>query len=345
MFYFTTYFDKNYLSRGIVLYNSLQENCNNFELYILCLDDYTENYFKENQQQYPSVKTLLLSDLETVDTELKAIKTERSTIEYYFTLSPCLPLYLLKNFNLSHICSLDADILFLSNPAPLFDYLLDYSIIITPHKFSPEIKQLEKFGIYNVSFQIFKNDTNGITCLETWRKQCIDWCEDAFDEVNDRFADQKYLDNWMKLFPNKVKELYDNVSGLAPWNLNNYSIKVKNEKFYSNDERIIFFHFHHFKLLQKKIATNGFYFYKAKSYKALNRLYLNYWNKIEAIDKFFGKNKDVITRTHLSGDNILQTKLNNEGSAFIRISKSKILFANFQKLSGKIIKFMIKLYA
>ena len=102
-----------------------------------------------------------------------------------------MPLYVLKKYDLTHICSLDADILFLDTPKSLFDYLNDYSIIITPHKFSEEITGLVEYGIYNVSFQIFKNDETGRKCLQHWRTQCIDWCRDEFDEINNRFADQK----------------------------------------------------------------------------------------------------------------------------------------------------------
>jgi hypothetical protein len=341
MLHFTTYFDKNYLSRGIILYDSLKQYCNDFELYILCLDDFTENYFKLNKQSYPEVRTLLQADIEAADVELKAAKENRNTIEYYFTLSPCLPLYLLKKYNLSHICSLDADILFLSDPHLLFNYLNEYSIIITPHKFSPEIKAHEQFGEYNVSFQIFKNDGTGISCLENWRKQCIEWCDDTYDEINERFADQKYLDAWMQNYPGKVKELFDNVSGLAPWNLNNFLIEKRDNFYYSNGERIIFYHFHHFKTLTKEIATNGFYFYRAKRNKAIDHLYLEYWNKLSVLNKVSGNYKDEIKRTHLADTSSLTSKLNNEGAAYVRLSKKIIRYVDFQTLFGKIVKFII----
>lgn len=341
MLSFATYFDKNYLSRGIILYDSLKIYCNDFELYVLCLDEFTENYFKINKQRYPEVRILLLADIEAADIELKAAKENRNTIEYYFTLSPCLPLFLLKKFNLKHICSLDADILFLSNPQVIFDYLNDYSIVITPHKFSPEIAEYVKFGKYNVSFQIFKNDTTGISCLETWRKQCIEWCNDTYDEINERFADQKYLDTWTKNYPDKVKELTDNVSGIAPWNLNNFLIEKREKSYYSNGERIVFYHFHHFKTLTTKVATNGFYFYRAKQYKAIDLLYLEYWNKLDELNKISGNYKDEIKRTHLADTSSLTLKLNNEGAAYVRVSKKMITYVDFQTLLGRIVKFII----
>ena len=156
MIYLTTYFDKNYLSRGLVLYDSLKQYTTDFCLYILCLDEYTEQYFTDRKEEFPNVVTLQLKAIEADDNELLLAKNNRSKIEYYFTLSPCLPLYLLKKYQLPHICSLDADILFCDSPEVIFDKLNNFSIIITPHKFSEELLHLDEFGKYNVSFQIFK---------------------------------------------------------------------------------------------------------------------------------------------------------------------------------------------
>lgn len=347
MLYFTTYFDKNYLSRGLAMYHSLKENTGAFQLYVLCLDDETATYFKTNSSVYPEVVTLRTEDIERQDIALAASKSNRSKVEYYFTLSPCLPLYLLQQYALPHICSLDADILFLSDPASVFDQLNKYSVIITPHKFSKEVKELETYGKYNVSFQVFKNDADGVACLEHWRTQCLEWCGDVYDAVNDRFADQKYLDHWESLFPGKVKSLSDNVCGLAPWNLNNYHLTQKDGHYFSNGEPIIFYHFHHFKLLHPRIATNGFYFYKAQPSAILNHLYLSYWNQLTDLEARLGyqKEKDVIRRTHLSGSQGLMTKLNDEGSAFLKFGKNMIIFADFQKFSGRILKFICRFYA
>jgi hypothetical protein len=338
MLHFTTYFDKNYLSRGLVLYESLKEQSIQFELHLLCLDDFTLEYFKNRSGDYPEIITLSLCELEGNDSELKNCRNNRSRIEFYFTLSPCLPLYVLKKWNLPHICSLDADILFLDTPMPLFNYLAHYSVIITPHKFSDEIKALVKYGIYNVSFQIFKNDETGVNCLGLWRKQCIEWCGDQYDEINDRFADQKYLDYWSELFPNKVKILDDNISGLAPWNLNNFKLEKRENKFYSNHERIIFYHFHDFKLFNKSIASNGLYTYGVKYYSIIGKLYLTYWGKLNRVNVFLNILNDQSVR-YVHSNNLWE-RVFREKYIYFKLLNLQIFFVSPVKLP-KIIKYIL----
>lgn len=296
MKFFATYFDRNYLSRGLVLYDSLKEFCKNFKLFILCLDNESKEYFQNRPDSFPEVTIIFLSEIESFDVELNRIKESRSRIEYYFTISPCLPLYILKQYNLPHICTVDADILFLDSPKPLFNYLDNHSIVITPHKFSKEIESSIKYGRFNVSFQIFKNDTTGLNCLERWRKLCLEWCGDYYDEVNNRFADQKYLDEWPSLYGINLKILDDNICGIAPWNLNNYKIINEGKHFFSNGEKMVFYHFHHFKIFSHLWAANGFKIYQVKCQKAIDNLYLLYWEKLKEYNQRIGAYQDDSTR-------------------------------------------------
>lgn len=343
MLFFTTYFDKNYLSRGLVLYDSLREHCNQFELHILCLDEFTFEFFQKNSARYHEIKTLSLAEIEASDSELKACKTNRSLIEYYFTLSPCLPLFILNKLNLPHICSLDADILFFDSPKSLFDNLEEHSIVITPHKFSKEIEHLKTFGIYNVSFQIFKNDETGIKCLKLWRRQCIEWCGDNFDEKNNCYADQKYLDNWTDLYPGKVKVLDDNVSGLAPWNLNNFQLTKRGNKFYSNNERIIFYHFHHFKFFSNYWASNGLNKYGAIASPVIAKLYLKYWKKLERYNANLSFSMDHSVRVAQASN--LWIKLMNENYVYLKLVNNYIFSVQVNTLPGILKKQLAKRYA
>lgn len=342
MLYLTTYFDKNYLSRGLTLYTSLKKYSTDFELYILCLDEFTQDYFDTRKADFPEVKTLRLEDLESEDQELLKAKSNRTKIEYYFTLSPVLPLFLLRKYNLPHICSLDADILFLGSPEPIFKYLEGFSVIITPHKFSKELAFLEMYGKYNVSFQIFKNNATGIACLETWKNECLEWCGDEYDAVNDRFADQKYLDKWITLYPNQVHVLNDAVSGLAPWNLNNYKIEKRQDVYFSDSQQMIFYHFHHFKILDEKWASNGFDEYKAVHQQGIDELYFDYWQKIEKLNAVLSISSDNSSRYKTSKN--LLPKLLKEKVVYKK-TEDGLKHVSFTWIPKAIRKLIIKSYA
>lgn len=278
MYFFSTYFDTNYLSRGLVLYDSIKKHCTSFKLYILCLDDNTFNYFFNKACRFPEIITTSMNEIEVHDNELKECKKNRSTIEYYFTLSPCFPLYLLNKYNLPHICSLDADIMFFSSPEIIFSYLENYSILITPHNFSQDFKSHEIYGLYNVSFQIFKNDTEGLKCLEEWKQQCIDWCYDKLEDS--KFADQKYLDDWVYKY-DKVLPITILGSGIAPWNIQLYKITSRNSNVFINDRKLIFYHFHGLRILRKNIVYHKLNVYEVMPKRHLVRyIYRPYIKKL-----------------------------------------------------------------
>ena len=142
---FCTYFDSAYLSRGLALHESLAAHTSTFVLYALCLDDNVFEYL--HSQNYESLVPIALNDLERWETRLPEAKKNRSTIEYYFTLSPILPRYLLYQFKLDEITYLDADLYFYSSPEPLFDEMNSSSIQIIPHRFSRDNQSKERFGI------------------------------------------------------------------------------------------------------------------------------------------------------------------------------------------------------
>ncbi len=329
---FATFFDINYLSRGIVLINSLQNNCVFFEFYILCLDEQTRIFFKERPNEFPQVKVITTHQIENEYPELAIAKSNRSLIEYYFTLSPFLPKYILNTFQTDHVCTLDADIKFYSSPKLYFNQLDKYSIVITPHKFSKENLESLPYGIYNVSFQIFKNDKIAHLCLNNWAKQCLNWCSDKLDTENNRFADQLYLNNWDIEYENSVYVIDDCVGGIAPWNLNNYKLSQKNGDFLSMSKEIIFFHFHHFRVLDN-FVINGFNQYSVNKNKITKLLYYDYWKSISLVEKSYNlesykgiryvDNKKIVIRLIESGSFYFFNSIMRIG---IDLSKSPKIF-------------------
>ena len=223
---FCTYFDVNYLSRGLALYASLRTHCPHFRLWVLCMD--SASFEALQHLRLPGIQAIQLDAFEAGDHQLLEAKKNRSQVEYYFTCTPSLPLYIFRKFpEVEMITYLDADLYFFDDPSPLFEEMGDQSIAIIGHRFPPALRSQERFGIYNVGWLSFKRDEHAVACLQWWRKKCIEWCYDRLD--NGRFADQKYLDVWPEKFQ-KVVVLQHHGANVAPWNLENYNLSIVQEK-------------------------------------------------------------------------------------------------------------------
>ncbi len=242
MRYYVTYFDSNYLTRGLVMYRSLLRQGDDFHLWIICFDDLV--YELLNKLQLEKVTLIPLEQFE--DEELLKIKPQRSRKEYCWTCTPSTALYVLNTEpHVDAITYLDADLMFFSSPEPIFAEAGNASILLIEHRYIPEFDRSADSGLYNVQFMMFRRNSEGLRSLNWWRDRCLEWC---FARVEDnKFGDQKYLDDWLERFTG-VHVLQHLGAGLAPWNSAQYSFKKIEDKVYVENEPIIFYHFHALKL-------------------------------------------------------------------------------------------------
>ena len=265
--YFCTYFDRNYLSRGLALYRSLQRYCPDFELWVLCMDPIC--FEALTTLALPGIHAIALHDFEKGDNDLLAAKQNRTPIEYYFTCSPSLPLFILNNNpQVDLITYLDADLFFFAELKPIYDELADRSIGIIGHRFPPFLKDHEANGIYNVGWVSFRRDAHGLACLHWWRERCLEWCYDRCEDG--RFADQKYLDVWPSRFQ-KVGVLQHKGANLAPWNLANYTISTDGGRVLVDEQPLIFFHFHGLKQIDRWAYDPGLDVYQTNATTVIRR--------------------------------------------------------------------------
>jgi len=236
--------------------------------------------------QLPGIHPISLEEFEHNDEPLKIAKTNRSRIEYYFTCSPSLPLYVLNKWSeVTLITYLDADMFFFNDPSPLFDELGVGSISIIAHKYPPSLKDKERFGIYNVGWLSFRRDAYGLACLRWWRDRCIEWCYDRLEEG--KYADQKYLDDWPDRFENVVV-IEHKGANLAPWNLANYHLCSQNGRTTVDNQRLIFFHFHGLKQITGWCYAPRWKVFNVTPSKVLRRnIYIPYIRTLFNVSKQF----------------------------------------------------------
>ena len=292
MYNYCTLFDSNYLDKGLVLYNSLEQISDKFHLYIFAFDDKTVDILKDFRLKHATV--ISLEEFET--DEMLKVKKERSKAEYCWTCTPITIEYVLKNFAVEMCTYIDSDMMFFSSAKPIFEQMAaeGSSVLVTPHRF-PNTKKgraLEKrAGRYCVEFNTFKNDENGITPLMWWKERCLEWC--FFERSGELLGDQKYLDGWTEKFPG-VGVVKNWGAGLAPWNINQcrYISHKATDVIFEHVEtkkewKLIFYHYQAIKYLPYGLVNIGS---MSKDKKLKNAIYDVYLKKIQEIRELLNDN-------------------------------------------------------
>jgi hypothetical protein len=238
---YCTYFNISFAVYGLALLESIFRHDPTAQVYVLCLDVETFELLSknENEQRY----LVSLQSLEGNFASLGEAKRNRSTTEYFWTLTPCLLHYLIFNKKVCKTLTyLDADQLFFSDPKPIFEEINDADISIMPHRFPEELDSLKAHGNFNVSWLTFKNNSNAKSCLQWWMNSCIEWCYAKVE--GEKYGDQKYLDQFPLKFK-KVHQIENKGCGLAPWNLSTFDY----------GQKVILFHFQSFRIQSSCLFT------------------------------------------------------------------------------------------
>lgn len=275
--HYVTLFDSRYLLRGLALYKSLCENTKNFILYIIAFDD--DCYNKLVELELENARIVSLQEFE--DDELLSVKESRSAGEYCWTSTAKSILYVFNHTDCEDCTYLDSDLYFFNDPEILIDEVPeDKSVLITEHRYTEEYDQTEISGKYCVQFMYFKRDKNGLEVLNWWKDRCIEWCYAVPEDG--KLGDQKYLDDWMDRFKG-VYELKNLGGGMAPWNIQQYSIYTDNTgkvKYFhkKSDVRgsVIFYHFHRTEFFEQDVVrlTSGYYKLPSSSISYIYKRYI-----------------------------------------------------------------------
>ena len=236
-----TYFDSRYLLRGIALIASLREVGDQSQVIVVALDEDVERFFRA--VPVAGVTLITLPEIESADLDLAAIKSTRSRVEYYFTLTSAIADFIMKLIPESSnywLCYLDSDLLFFSNPDKVFSDHAYANILLTPHEFSLKLEHLAEYGQFNVGFIGWRTNAIGRQCVSDYRDRCIEWC---FDRVEDgKFADQKYLDTWPQQY-NGVVVLSGVPINVSYWNIGSFELTSEGGFLLLNGEKLIAWHF------------------------------------------------------------------------------------------------------
>ena len=286
MINFCTLFDSYYIDKGLALYESLHNVCQDFCLYVFCFDDLSFKILNDLKLK----NMIVLSHKNFENSQLLELKKQRSKAEYCWTCTPIIVEYVLDNYNVESCTYLDSDLYFYSNPSVLFEEIntSNSDVVVVEHRFDNTKfgKKLEKRnGKYCVEFNYFSNNSNARNALTWWKERCLEWCFDIPEE--DRMGDQKYLNKFPLLFEG-VHELQHLGGGVAPWNLSQYTLDKQDGKNIILKTRtgdrfpLVFYHFQNIRYMpNRKVNLKSLTSDKKVKYS----IYIPYLKCIETIRK------------------------------------------------------------
>ena len=173
--HFCTLFDRNYVFKAASCTARSLRHCPSFRLTAFCFDDEAQRVI--DALELPNVSTVSLAELEDVrcGASLRQVGPQRRSSTCGRRRRACRSTCSDRP-ELDEVTYLDADLMFFSDPEPIFEELGDASVLITPHRFSPELAHHAINGIYNVQFLTFRRDERGLEALNWWHDRCIEWC-------------------------------------------------------------------------------------------------------------------------------------------------------------------------
>lgn len=298
MRYICTYFDINFLPRGLALIDSLEKNAGKYKLYILALDNQVVEFFKKlNNNNIEVIELHEYIEFFNIDRSKYTNKKE-----FYFSLTPGLCIYALKKHDkIDILLYLDADVYLFNDIEILYSEIGDASIAMCSHRIPWYINVLSKnYGIYNVGVNAFRNDSEGLRCLEQWHKECTTWTPDLEGYPLSFFSDQIWLDKWPKLYKN-IKVISHKGINTAPWNAIQYSFKIHNGVYYVDEVPLVIYHFSSLKQLDDYTWHGNTSFTILDIKGVLERIYKMY---IENIQKYITNKNTATIELEFSGSSV-----------------------------------------
>jgi len=256
-------------SEEFVKESSLDSDVNQLTVFTICSRNFTayaKTLFESVSQYHPSAQMFLFlcDDLDTDYntegfpfkviplTELAIPAIEEMSQRYNITefntaIKPYAFSYLFKKLGKNNVIYLDPDILIVSPLQEVVDAFSQGSeCVLTPHILEPaenvemsDIRMLQ-FGIYNLGFLALRNTMDVLRIVEWWERQLVTGC--VINLAQGLFVDQK----WADLFPAfllRTSILHHPGYNVAYWNIPQRTIKLINDRWYSNQQPLRFVHF------------------------------------------------------------------------------------------------------
>lgn len=234
---YCTIFDLNYLSRALALHASLVSASSRACLAFVCIDDRAADLLSELNLE----RAIVVRHDDFATDALVRTRQVRSRGEYCWSSKPVAMLYLMARFSDSDwVIYVDTDMMFFSDPDSVLPGNAAH-YLLTPHRFHKAyICYAKDAGLHNAGYVAARNSVEGRQVIQWWQDRCLENCSSIPTATT--YADQKYLDKVLSLFPCGESSSHIGLNA-APWNIGNYRLSMVGSRLLLDNQPLILYHF------------------------------------------------------------------------------------------------------
>lgn len=274
----------NYLAQAKVLLNSVLIHSPENKVVIVLVDKFNAEI------NYNLFNPIIVVKAEEIGIDFFELIVEKyDIVELNTAVKPSAFKYLRDKYsNCEHIIYLDPDIKVFSSIALFNNLLNEYSILLTPHIYtplaidnlSPNEQTFQMHGIYNLGFLALNvKKQQALSLLDWWEERCLSIC--FRDTSRGLFVDQL----WLNFAPSYYSETYilrHIGCNMAPWNLHERKLSKYNEEWLvNNSEKLVFYHFSSYDFNKPENINKPFYNrYNFENRPDLNEIYSTYHKEL-----------------------------------------------------------------
>lgn len=236
---------KNYLAQARVLGYSVKKNHPNCDFYIVLSDEIDNENLNCDDFKIIEAKEIGIDNYYDL-----AFKYD--VIEFSTAIKPYFIKYLFEFY--TNVIYLDPDMVVFNSLQFLFDELINFDALLTPHLVKPYIKfegatseeTILWVGIFNLGFFAIKNSITGNLITDWWMEKLRDQC--YADKEDGLHVDQKWMDFLPSLYQGSVYILNNPAINIAFWNFHERKLFKQDEKYFVDDIKypLTIFHFSSF---------------------------------------------------------------------------------------------------
>lgn len=318
MNYIFTVCSNNYLAQASVLGRSIRKHEAGSKYIVFLCDE------KDSRVDYDTIADEVI-EVAKIEPDFSELVLKYNIIELNTAIKPRAVEYLFETLKAEKVIYLDPDIKIFTSLTMLYSDLDKYSILLTPHIYTPVPIDGKKpgentflnYGIYNLGFLALKNDSTAREFAHWWKNRT--YKEGYSKPAIGLFVDQLPI-NHVPIFFQGVRVLENRGLNMAPWNLHERTLSERDGKYLVNGkEDLIFFHFSSFGVDSGELPLIHYDRYRMIDRPDLKNLYAGYNEEIKANNhEHYSKIESVYSKERA----IYLNKLKRKNSKLARLLRT-----------------------